>query len=416
MQHRTALAIEKILRASAFNTPQQRNGLGMLAEYLRAPISRLMQPIHTDDEDELLALISLSMLPGIGPVLARQLITHFGSAAGVLRARKSVLEGIPGIGRGRAGAIIRSDVRKRAEQELLFLQRHRLQGLSFLSPQYPRRLRQCNDAPVVLYCKGNVALNSERLAAVIGTRNITANGRSIVEELVRLLASHGVSVVSGLAYGVDIAAHRAALEYGTATVAVVAHGLDRIYPSVHRSVADQMLEKGGLVTEFPSGTRPDRDNFPARNRIVAGMTDATIVIESAERGGALITALFANDYNRDVFAFPGRPSDEFSRGCNMLIRTNRAMLVDCGRQIIEMMNWEQRPSDAKRIMPELPLLDDAPPLHKEILLYLKNNGMRHLDEIAWNCGLPVSKASVLLLEMEFKGWVKPAPGKVFRLV
>ncbi|MFM2136636.1 MAG: hypothetical protein RL021_2036 [Bacteroidota bacterium] len=388
----------------------------MVAEYLRAPLSILMQLIHTDDEDELLALISLSMLPGIGSVMARQLITHFGTAAEVLRARKSVLERIPGIGRERADAVIRSDVHFRAEQELLFIKRHNVQVLSFLSPQYPRRLRQCNDAPVVLYSKGNASLNSERVAAVIGTRKITANGRSLVEELVRLLSAYGVTVVSGLAYGVDIAAHRSSLEYGNPTIAVVAHGMDRIYPSVHRSVAEQMLDKGGLITEFPSGTRPDRDNFPARNRIVAGMTDATIVIESAERGGALITAMFANDYNRDVFAFPGRPSDEFSRGCNMLIRTNRAMLVDNGVQIIEMMNWERRPSDETRIIPELPLFDDVPPVYKEILQYLKDNGMRHLDEIAWNCRLPVSKASALLLEMEFKGWVKPAPGKVFRLV
>lgn len=369
-----------------------------------------------DDEDELLSLISLSMLPGIGSVTARQLITHFGSACAVFRARKSVLEKIPGIGKERAEAVSDSRPRDKAERELLFLQRHGIQALSFLSSQYPRRLRQCSDAPVVLYYKGNAALNPERIAAVIGTRKMTPNGKGIVHELIRLLAACDVTVVSGLAYGVDVAAHRAALEFGVPTLAVVAHGLDRVYPSVHRSVAEQMLGNGGLITEFPIETRPERDNFPARNRIVAGMTDATIVVESAERGGALITALFANDYNRDVFAFPGRPSDEFSRGCNTLIRTNRAMLVENGEQIIEIMNWEMSRSGPTPIGMELPLLDEAPPEHREVVRYLQGKDLCHLDEIAWNCRLPVSKVSSILLELEFKGWVKAAPGKVFRIV
>ncbi|MFM2206473.1 MAG: hypothetical protein RL213_448 [Bacteroidota bacterium] len=375
-----------------------------------------MEAASDGGQEELISLLALSFVPGIGPVTARQLITHFGSATEVFRRRRRELERIPGVGSERACAVLKSVPRVRAEEELHFLTKHSIRGLSFRSDDYPRRLRQCEDAPVIVYFKGGADLNPERSVAVVGTRRISPYGRMLVEDLVRQLAGAGVTVVSGLAYGVDIAAHRASLQSDAPTIAVVAHGLDRIYPGSHRSVALAMLERGGLLTEFPSNTRPDRDNFPARNRIVAGMTDATIVVESANRGGALITAEFANDYNRDVFAYPGRTDDEYSKGCNKLIRTNKAMLVESGEQVLEVMNWLHAGNSRETVQRQLTIFRELSPVQRRIVDFLKSAVGAHLDEIAWKCELPVSQAAVALLEMEFKGLVRPEPGKVFRLL
>jgi DNA processing protein len=375
-----------------------------------------MEAVSDGGQEELISLLALSFVSGIGSVTARQLITHCGNAAAVFRCRRRELERIPGVGTERARAVLGADVRSRAEEELTFLTKHSIRAVSFRSADYPRRLRQCEDAPVIVYFKGAADLNPQRSVAVVGTRRISPYGRTLVEELVRQLAGAGVTVISGLAYGVDISAHRASLQSGAPTIGVVAHGLDRIYPGAHRSVALAMLERGGLLTEFPSNTRPDRDNFPARNRIVAGMTDATVVVESADRGGALITAEFANDYNRDVFAFPGRTDDEYSKGCNKLIRTNKAMLVETGEQVLEVMNWLQPGKSREAVQRQLTIFRDLSPIQNGIVEFLKSAAAAHLDEIAWKCELPVSQAAVALLELEFKGLVRPEPGKMFRLL
>ena len=378
------------------------------------PLVKAVTSENAASEESLFSLLAISFLSGIGPVLARQLIAHCGSPEAVFRTKKKSLERIPGIGHERASVIQRSDVRHRAEQELEFIRRHKVLLVPYFDKRFPRRLRTYDDAPLLLFAKGNGTLNPLRAVAVVGTRFMTHHGRTLTEQLVEELAHYGVTVVSGLAYGVDVTAHRAALQHGLPTFGVVAHGLDRIYPSVHRGVAEKMLENGGLISEFPSGVKPDRDNFPARNRIVAGMTDATIVVESAEKGGALITAEFANDYNKEVFAFPGRPGDIYSRGCNRLIGTHKAQLMENATQLAQYMNWVLTDSGKASVQTKLPLDTACSADEEKVLHYLRKNGATHLDQIAWDCSKPVSSISSLLLQLEFKGLVKTAPGKMFK--
>lgn len=366
-------------------------------------------------EESLFSLLAISFLPGIGPVLARQLISHCGSPEAVFRTRKNILERIPGIGKERAAGILRSEVRHLAERELNFVRCHELRLLPYFDKQYPQRLRPYDDAPLLLFVKGNGELNPSRCVAVVGTRFMTDHGRQLIERLIEGLKPYHVTIISGLAYGVDITAHREALRQGLPTFGVVAHGLDRIYPSAHKPVALKMLEDGGLISEFPSGVKPDRDNFPARNRIVAGMTDATIVVESAEKGGALITAEFANDYNKEVFAFPGRPDDRYARGCNRLIGAHKAQLIENAEQLALAMNWTLSASDNSTVQTQLLLPVDCPPEEEQIINYLLKNGTCHLDRLAWDCGIPVNRMAALLLQLEFKGFIKTGPGKLFKL-
>jgi DNA processing protein len=370
----------------------------------------------TDSVDEsFLSLLAISFLPGIGPVLARQLISYCGSPEAVFRTKRHLLERIPGIGRERAATILRSNVRQQADRELAFILRNEIKLLPYFDKCYPQRLRPFDDAPLLLYVKGNGELNAERTLAIVGTRFMTDNGRSLTERLIQELLPYKVTVISGLAYGVDITAHRESLRVGLPTFGVVAHGLDRLYPSAHQQIAEKMLEHGGIISEFPAGVKPDRDNFPARNRIVAGMTDATIVVESAEKGGALITAEFANDYNKDVFAFPGRPDDRYSRGCNKLIGLHKAQLIENAEQLAACMNWKLSESGAAGRQTQLQLPMECSPQEEKLLRYLQNSGNVHLDQIAWECSEPVSKVSALLLQLEFKGLVKTGPGKMFKL-
>jgi DNA processing protein len=275
-------------------------------------------------------------------------------------------------------------------------------------------LRQCDDAPIVLFYKGNADLNPRRSLAIVGTRRISPYGKEILQEFMDVLCSYDVTIISGLAYGVDILAHKEALRLGMPTVGVTAHGLDRLYPSIHRPVAERMLENGGILTEYPSGTTPDRDNFPARNRIVAGITDATVIIESAVKGGALITAEFANDYNREVFAFPGRINDAYSKGCNQLIKANKAMLIESAEHLIEAMNWNAAVPPS-RTSKQLDIFIDLSPLQERIIRCLSGSGWKHLDEIAWESQELVGPVSATLLELEFKEIVVTGPGKVFKL-
>ncbi|MBP6334808.1 MAG: DNA-processing protein DprA [Bacteroidia bacterium] len=357
------------------------------------------------------------MLPGIGPVLARNLISYCGGVEEIFHMKKSQLERIPGIGADRAGLIHLKDVQLRAEREINFIRKHNIQALFYTDKTYPARLKNAEDAPILMFFKGECEMNSSRVVAIVGTRKYSSYGREITEKLVEDLLKYGVLIVSGLAYGIDIIAHRAAIQHNIPNVAVTAHGLDRIYPPAHTSAAEKLLKNGGVLTEYPSGTNPDRENFPARNRIVAGMSDATIVIESAAKGGALITAEIANGYNRDVFAFPGRITDEYSQGCHHLIRENKAMLVTGAEDIAKALNWDlEEEEKLKKVKKQLRLFLELNPDEKSIVSILQEDSCAAIDSIAIKAGMPVSKVSTLLLHLEFAGVLRSLPGKVYQLI
>jgi DNA processing protein len=368
------------------------------------------------DEQELKYRLALHFLPGIGPVLARALLGYCGSIENIFNKKKSHLERIPGIGKERAAMIEKKDLFEKAEKEIAFMHKNNIQPLFYLDENYPARLKNCYDSPLMLFYKGTVDLNVARMVAIVGTRFITPYGKDSTEKLVADLAKYNAVVVSGLAFGVDVQAHRSSILHQVPTVGVVAHGLDRIYPAENKSTADKMLNNGGVLSEYPSGVKPDRENFPARNRIVAGMCDAVIVIESAERGGALITAEIANEYNRDVFALPGRTSDHFSKGCHQLIRKNKAMIFESASQIAEMMNWEDKKADKKKSFFQTELFTAMNPDEKKLVELLKTNGATGIDTLAALAGITVNKTSVSLLNLEFAGFLRSLPGKMYELI
>lgn len=363
--------------------------------------------------DEALYMLALSRIPGIGCVRARELVAYCGGVKPIFEKSKGALDRIPGIGPVLANAVSKSAVLKDAEFELKACEQLGIRIITFLDKDYPQRLNHCADAPVLLFMLGAANLNPEKVLSVVGTRNATSQGKDITESIVQDLSLLGVTIVSGLAYGIDIAAHRAALKYELPTLACLAHGLDRIYPSVHAITAKEMLKAGALISEFPLGTGPDRENFPTRNRIVAGMADATLVVEAGIKGGALITANLASDYNRDVFAIPGRTTDVYSQGCHRLIKDNRATLVTCAADIIKALNWDitgtAAPSRQQRL-----LLDLTP--EQERIVAVLDQSATGVDQLAAKAGITVSKASALLLEMEFDGIVRSLPGKFYELV
>lgn len=362
--------------------------------------------------DNLLYQISLTLIPGIGNVLARKLLGQCGSAEAVFSEKERLLLKIPGIGNAIAQAIANYNCFERAEEEIVFLEKHQIQPLFFLDAQYPQRLKTCYDAPIILYYKGNADLNCDKTLSIVGTRMATDYGKEICEKIISELDN--VLIVSGLAYGIDSCAHRSALKHNMETVGVLAHGLDRIYPAQNRKLATEMLHHGGLLTEFMNQTIPDRENFPQRNRIVAGMSDATLVIETASRGGSLITASLANSYNKDVFAVPGRIGDAKSAGCNWLIRSNRAALVENATQIKEIMGWDLESRKVGVIQKKLfPVLSADEEIIYKIL---EENGESSIDFIVRNADLTTSKVSAALLNMEFEDIVKTLPGRIYTLV
>ncbi|MDR0364606.1 MAG: DNA-processing protein DprA [Bacteroidales bacterium] len=361
--------------------------------------------------DGLLYQISLTLVSGIGNVLAKKLINFCGSAEAVFLEKERYLLKIPGIGQAIVQAIKEYRCFDRAEEEIAFIERHRIQPLSYLDEAYPQRLKECYDAPILLYYTGNVNMNCDKILSVVGTRTPTEYGKEVCEKIVSELT--GVLIVSGLAYGVDSCAHRAALKSNLQTIAVLAHGLDRIYPAQNKRLAKEIIVNGGLLTEFMSRVIPDRENFPQRNRIVAGMADATLVIETPSRGGSLITASLANSYNRDVFAIPGKITDPKSSGCNWLIRSNRAALVENASQIKEMMGWD---SESKKIgVVQKKLFPVLTPDEEIIYKILEENGESSIDFIVRNANLTTSKISAALLNMEFENIIKALPGRMYIL-
>lgn len=357
--------------------------------------------------------LALTMIKGIGDITIRNLISRFGTAEEIFKAKRHQLEAIPGIGAKTAELIINHSSFERAEKELGFIEKYKIQPLFITSEAYPKRLRNCVDAPVLLYFKGKANLNQQKVVAVVGTRNATSYGKALCEELMAGLQYHGVLVVSGLAYGIDVAAHQAALHQQLPTIGVLGHGLDRIYPAVHRKVAEQMLANGGLLTEFPSETNPDRPNFPKRNRIIAGMADAVVVVEATRTGGALITAEIANSYNKDVFAVPGRINDEFSDGCNFLIKTNRANMLTRAEDLEYIMGWFDGITPKRTQTPELPLNLNTD--EQKIVEAIKQAEAIAIDDLQIKLGMQQSKLAMTLLDLEMQSIIISLPGKIYRI-
>lgn len=369
-------------------------------------------------EEEQIYSIALTMVPGIGHIGAKHLIDGMGNAVDVFRLRKEMPERIPEVSQRVIEALDCPQAVFRAEQEYEFIRKNRISCLSFHDEAYPSRLRECEDAPVVLFFKGNADLNSFHILNMVGTRNATDYGTQICASFLRDLKAlcPEVLVVSGLAYGIDIHAHREALANELPTVGVLAHGLDRIYPHVHRKTAVDMLEKGGLLTEFLSGTNPDRHNFISRNRIVAGMCDATIVIESAEKGGSLITAELAEGYHRDCFAFPGRMSDEYSKGCNRLIRDNKASLLLSAEDFVQAMGWNIPMTLSEKVSVQRSLFIELSEEEQKIVAILEKLGNLQINSLVVEADIPVNKMTALLFELEMKGVIRVLAGGMYQLL
>lgn len=367
--------------------------------------------------DEILKYqIALTFIKGIGPVLAKKLIAYVGSAEGIFREKERSLIKIPGIGEYLAKQVSKQDVMNQADAEMEFISKHQVKTLFYLDKDYPGRLKHCIDAPVLLYMLGEADLNMKKAVSIVGTRKATSYGKDLCLQIVSGLSAgnHDVLVVSGLAFGIDVTAHKAALSNGLQTVAVLGHGLDMIYPSQHRHVAKEIIGQGALVTEFSTRSEFLKQNFVRRNRIVAGMTDATIVVESSNKGGALITAELANSYSRDVFAFPGRIDDRHSSGCNRLIKTNKAALIESVKDIEYLMGWDaKKKKDHMQLSIPLSQLSND---ENKIYALLKNEGQLDIDMLGALAGIPVYVLSALLLNLEFSGLVKSLPGKIYAAV
>ncbi len=358
--------------------------------------------------------IALTLIDGVGPLIAKKLLLHFGSATQVFNANQKQLLQIDGIGKKIAEAIVNTNAMALAEKELEFIEKHQIRALFYEDDDYPKRLKSCYDAPLLLYYKGTANLNASKIVSIVGTRNATAYGKMLCKQLIEVLKPYNILMVSGLAHGIDAAAHKESVSQEVPTIGVLGHGLDRIYPATHRELAAKMLNCGGLLTEFLPKTNPDRENFPKRNRIIAGMADVTIVVEASIKGGALITAEIANSYNRDVYAFPGRINDEFSEGCNFLIKTNRAGLINSPQDLIYYLGWDDNTTKVKSaVQVQLPLnLNNDERIVCEALLQVA----LPVDELSLKTNMAQSKLAVILLTLEMKGLIVALPGKLFKLV
>ncbi|MFN0031269.1 MAG: DNA-processing protein DprA [Flavobacteriales bacterium] len=358
--------------------------------------------------------IALTLIEGIGPVRAKSLLAYCGSAEQIFKTKKSDLVKIPDIGEVAGRAVSSADVMHAAEKEARFVEEKNIVPLFFSDKNYPSRLKLCDDGPVLLYTRGKMDLNVPRVISIVGTRSATDYGKSFCESLLKDLQPYNPLVLSGLAFGVDISAHRAALSNKLQTVACVAHGLNKIYPPAHRSTAVEMLNNGGLVSEFVSDTQMSPELFPMRNRLIAGMADCTIVIETDVKGGSVITAQLANGYGREVFALPGRHSDKFSAGCNLLIRKNIAAILTSAAELANYMNWDLEEGG---LMPkQLPLFADLSEEELAIIKVLQEKGRTPIDVLSLSSNQPLGKLSGVLLELEFKGMVRSLPGKLYDLV
>ena len=365
------------------------------------------------NNNQLAYFIALQMVPNVGPSISKNLIAYCGGPENVFIEKKNHLLKIPGVGPVIASSIISFKDFERADKEMEFIAKNRIKALSYLDPAYPQRLRDVDDAPIVLFTKGNADFNTAKVIGIVGTRRATDYGKEVCARLVGEMKDYNVTIVSGLAYGIDYQAHRNALNNDLPTIAVLGHGLDKLYPAEHNAIAKEMMNKGALVSEYISETIPDKTNFPERNRIVAGMVDALIVVESGIRGGALITAEIAWSYNRELFAVPGNLDAEVSAGCNRLIKLNKANVIESVNDIAYHLAWDiKKPDKAKPKMD----MKGLSPNEKAIVDILSSNGKIHIDKLAATLQKPTSDLSVSLIEMEFMGLIKALPGSFYKLV
>ncbi len=358
--------------------------------------------------------IALSLVPNIGAVHARTLIDHYGDAGTVFKTKKGLLEKTEGIGYIRARNIKDFNNFKCVSEEIAFIQKYNIDALFLTDEKYPKRFLNCYDPPTVLYYRGTADLNCSRMLAVVGTRMNTDYGKQVTEQLVKELAALDIVIVSGLAFGIDAIAHKTALRCTMPTVGVVGHGLSTIYPSQHHTLAKEMIRQGGLLTEFTSKTKPDKHNFPIRNRIVAGITDATVVVETSMKGGSMITAEMANSYNRDVFAIPGKTTDIKSTGCNYLVKSNKAILLTDSKQLIETLGWEEKKKKPVKLQRDLfiSLSNDE----KIVTEIIKERETVPIDELHYLSKLSTSALAAAILNLEFQGVIASLPGKNYKLL
>jgi len=365
-------------------------------------------------QSELYHTLALMQVEGVGDVIAKKLIQHCGNATEVFASKKSQLQKIDGIGSVVIKNLQDKSVFSKAEAELQFIAQENISTTYFQEENYPERLKHCYDSPVLLFQAGNIDLQNRRIISIVGTRQITTYGMEFTKKLIEEISPLNPIIVSGFAYGVDIYAHQIAMDCGLQTIGILAHGLNQIYPKTHKKYMAKMEQNGGFLTEFWSTSNPDKENFIKRNRIVAGISEATIVIESAERGGSLVTANLANDYNRDVFAVPGRTTDKYSQGCNNLIKTQRANLLTSAADLVYILNWELQRESQKVVQKQLfvTLTDEEQIIYD----YLQKTGKEMMDIIALECDFPIYRISSILLNMELKGVIRPLPGKMFEVV
>lgn len=365
-------------------------------------------------QSELYHTLALMQVEGVGDVIAKKLIQHCGNAEAVFTSKKSQLQQIDGIGSVLIKNLQDKSVFVKAEAEIQFIAQENISTTYIQEENYPERLKHCYDSPVLLFQAGNINLQNRRVISIVGTRQITTYGMEFTKKFMEEIAPLNPIIVSGFAYGVDIYAHQMAMDCGLQTIGVLAHGLNQIYPKTHKKYMAKMEQNGGFLTEFWSTSKPDKENFIKRNRIVAGISEATLVIESAEKGGSLVTANFANDYNRDVFAVPGRTTDKYSQGCNNLIKTQRANLLTSAADLVYILNWELQRESQKSVQKQLfiSLTNEE----QKIYDYLQTSGKEMMDIIALECDFPIYRISSILLNMELKGVIRPLPGKMFEVV
>jgi DNA processing protein len=361
--------------------------------------------------DELIYRIALNLIPQIGNKTAFELLNHFGSAKAIFEEiNHADLCQVPKIGKAMAQQILDKNTLQKAEEEWAFTQKYNIKVLFQESADYPKRLRNCPDAPFLLYYKGNTNLNAAKVVAIVGTRKPSSQGKLFCERLVQDLAVYNPLIVSGLAYGIDVTAHKKCLDLQIPNIGVVAHGLDRIYPTLHKRIAQRMTNCGGILTEFRKGIEPFPKHFPMRNRIIAGMADAVVVVETANRGGSMITAYVANEYNKDVFAVPGRLDDPLSKGCNHLIKTHRASLLESAEDLAYILRWEKKSGGQQKQLFANLTKDER------LIVDLMLGKEVHLETIIRETKISTSRMAALLLELELRGVIRALPGKNFRLL
>ena len=354
--------------------------------------------------------IAASLIPGIGDVGAKKLIAYCGGAEAIFREKRANLVKIPGIGEIGAQKILKSNAIKLAEEELFRIEQHQIDVHYFLDESYPQRLLHCDDGPIILYTKGKVDLNAKRMLSIVGTRKATVKGKAFCERLVEDLKPFDPVILSGLAYGIDITAHKSAIKHNLKTMAVLASGLDNFYPKTHEKYANEMLEYGGLISDYTCNSTMVPANFAERNRIIAGMSDVLVVVESSAKGGSLISADLANGYNRDVFAVPGRPDDSQSVGCNRLIKTNKAALIESAKDIQYILGWEL---NEKLNTNQRQLFVELDEVEEKLLASFGEAQIVAIDELSLNAKMPMSQTTGILLNLEFKGLIRSLPGKMF---